>query len=681
MANTKRSKSSPRTTSKAAPTAGSNEAASEGAATPAPAAPLLAAVQAMSPDALQALAAQLGVSTTDPATVAQAVSPLVGLVQQLVATPDDNGADAGGEAGAKEGEESTVDADSAELAVGDIFTVAGEGGRATMSTEDWIILDTPLVDPPQMVSRIIEITGIRTLREAAALTLNDVRKIRGVGEAKASAFFAWRAEALRQARESSGNPGPVDLDPPRTIARLVRLSGAQTVEEVLKVDLRWLAEQRGVGPTRIRAWRRWVAGLRHELEHRAAHVPAVSTLQSMTARELFDKMEAQLGERERDIINGRYRQRLSLAELGERHDVTRERVRQLIQQTTALLRKDFQAQAFEVLQAEWCLGQLGRDILHRSLSNNPTISWEEVGFLADVATRDRWLLVDNDWLTTLSISQMRDYVAAVRGSVARDVFVPLERLDAIAESRPGMSRALVALVLMNDLGFRRKPDGTLFRNPKTVSMRTWIVHQMIAAGGAVHQNDMTRMVLAFEGKAADAVTEEQYNLYVRRVEAQLERAKDILRVDAGTFVHRSHLRMSKADEKRIVDWCMERLSGLTGPMSTHILIEELDAAGMSHPLLNHYVLKEFLKKRPEIHILRKSFVAWAATFQEEGTFLDDRLRAILAEAGEPMTVSELAQRLPSGVRYSPISIRAALFDADYARNTGMGRFEYVAPEN
>jgi hypothetical protein len=164
----------------------------------------------------------------------------------------------------------------------------------------------------------------------------------------------------------------------------------------------------------------------------------------------------------------------------------------------------------------------------------------------------------------------------------------------------------------------------------------------------------------------------------RALNGLLHRHEDIYTIERGTYVHASALPVSREALNEVVAWCVQRLEGETGQISTKYLLGEIEEADMAKEGLTPYLLKDALSRHPEVLTFKNTYlVAHAETFEESGKTLADRVEAVLADARNPLTVEDVIDRLPEGIDYHRMSIYTTLLSAPFSLNMGNNRFVHI----
>lgn len=164
----------------------------------------------------------------------------------------------------------------------------------------------------------------------------------------------------------------------------------------------------------------------------------------------------------------------------------------------------------------------------------------------------------------------------------------------------------------------------------------------------------------------------------RALNGLLHRHEDIYTIERGTYVHASALPITLDTLDGVVRWCVTRLDGEVGQISTKYLLGELDDEGKTQPGLTPYLLKDALSRHPDVLTFKNTYlVAHATTFEESGKTLADRVETVLSDASEPLTVEDVIDMLPEGIDYHRMSIYTTLLSAPFSLNMGNNRFVHI----
>jgi hypothetical protein len=435
-------------------------------------------------------------------------------------------------------------------------------------------LDVPLPEAPSGIALVVNRSGVRTLREAVNLTSEELGALPGVGIMKSRAFQRW-VDELVSANASAPTFGGAELpQPPPFLRSAVARLGVTTIEEALSIPSDNLRGIRGFGDGKVRAWRDWQEHLRAAFSDATlveAPRPVVKWKPS-SARDLVTAFHIQDDPRDLALLRGRYTECLTLFELGRVHNVGRERARQLIKRVVSALRDRYAEASESRLAAEWCLGTLGSDVLHRDVRDRPTIDWGHVRLLAEVATGDSWSYVDDGWLTRRSATGLR--AARQEASVFAEGVMELSAgaVRTFCAVHPHLSTRFVEVVLEHDLGFERDAAGDWRRDPTTVSVRAYLRARLQETSRPVHQETVGDWIVAHENADRSTLTEDDFVSYARRAESILMRLPEAIRCARGTFVHRDHLDVPVDVQERAIALSLDRMEGTEGPTSTRVLM-------------------------------------------------------------------------------------------------------------
>lgn len=584
----------------------------------------------------------------------------------------------------------------------------------------WLRADEPLPTHPigpSLIYPLMERLELRTQGQLYELDLNAVAEIRGVGQTKIEALTTYReqvlaalkAEAVANGWESGPDaieqepvedgavPSWIPLNNPLPpVPGLLRLTleraEVHTVQDLLELNLRDILRLKGVGRKKrdaLEAFREemldnfWGAHLYRKKEPfspREWKLPTAPEadepqleLPDLTA--LDEHVRSELNDRERYVVRRRYQELANLREIGSSLALSRERVRQLQKRAVERAHRSCGPIANDLLLDQLNLKDWP-SILHRVQISEamPDFGW--LHFLIEVATNESWQR-HQDWLLhSMSIQDFRGWVSTLSEQLRGRMALSEEELTALLDDCDGISRPELDQLLRHELGWLAVEGGYRV-DPELLDLGAWLVYRVCDAGRSVHQSEAGRWIVEREG--GDTSDEEEVLRCTRRAEGMLDRKPGIYRCDQGSFIHERAMGLSTGELEQAVNWSVERLRGETGPYSTEVLLELLEAEGLRPAALNRYLLKDALGRHPEIRPLRKTLVAFEETFEEEGLFMQDRLEEILAEAREPLSVEEIMARLPEGIRYAETSVSTALLNGGFARRAAPGRY-IAAPD-
>jgi len=398
-----------------------------------------------------------------------------------------------------------------------------------------------------------------------------------------------------------------------------------------------------------------------------------------------------LPDKEGRLLVRRFLDGAKLEQLGREYDLTRERIRQKINQILLKLRlrlgKDAQELAKPLIEATESSGGL----LHRDPALNLTGARDiQHAWLALlIAGADSYRIWRGEFLTALEPEELEQRLSAIRNCFRdnrkRDLFLPdLAELIA-ASSGFRLDQTGLACLLTKQLDCQIAEDGSVTLRGVRIPDRLEKI--LRAAGRPMHISEVARIYLA--GSASPRIEtltglerneddesdvrsdeEEKRDLAERALSSAILRHEDIYLYGPKTFVHANALPVPLEKLDEIVDLCVSRIEGETGAVSADYLLNILKAAGFEDSGLTKFLLKDALSRRPEIIGLRKFRVGHAASFQEHGLKLIDRIENILRQSERPLSSIEIIQRLPRNNEYFPVSIGLCLRKAPFAVNLG-----------
>lgn len=457
-------------------------------------------------------------------------------------------------------------------------------------------------------------------------------------------------------------PRPMELpEPPSLIQALLDRLEVRDSTALLALDLEEVRSIRGVGDKKVRALR----ASQQEVGAAKTTVPERPTPKVTTLDALLGQILSELNEREATAVGLRFERGATLAEIGSSLDLSRERVRQIIKTAIRRRAEEHGDEARELLQAA-CPGTNGRAYALKDLGIE---EWQGL-LLATVAHEGNWLaasgLLWNGSPSDLAMvkKDLSQQLAGLRLENSE-----LERLAGELSESPGT----IELILVVLMGWVRRPAGWLELPEAELSREEWLLKRL-RANGPTHQSEVGRWLMEREGLTPDEM-EGRALSYTRRAEGVLSRLDHAWRWARGTFIHTSALPVSPAGLNKMIAWCVERVSGTTGPYGVDNLLQELVEAGFEAGALNRYVLKDALARHEDILPLRKGNVACAHSYSEQGVGLADRVLAVLEEGERPMSAEEVVAELPSTLAFSEVSVQQLLYTHPGVQSAGRGLFQ------
>jgi DNA-binding CsgD family transcriptional regulator len=527
----------------------------------------------------------------------------------------------------------------------------------------------PIPEPPGLIRKLLARVLVRSLGDLARLDLATVADLPGVGKTKVEALRTWRIEVLgAEPVVPAYVPEPAPPLPPAFAARrlgpvpglLQRLFidlGIFTYGDLMAIDVDGLTAIEHVGRRKIELVQQMQEAARMEVEQPP---PARSPAPDLSALETL-VLDGVTG-RERTLVNRRLIEGASLVECGQELGLSRERVRQLTSRVLDRLQFEHATDAAALLNAE--CGILADDrALHRQMAALATIPFERLRLPLSLVA-DGWALVDGEWMVRGGPAELDRLLSGVEEWIAGRQFIEATDLE-----RAPVRQPLLGIILAEHCGMRTEGDDWVV----DVSQfdRNTFLEERLRTAGTAHQDELARWLLARQG---DEAKDAEVARAVRSVEGALSRLPSVYRTAMGTFTHREALPIPEAALARLVDLCVDRMRGTAGAISTRALLDQLRGEDDHAAVVSPWLLKDALKRHPDIKVLRKFLVGYAPTFTEEGVLLGDRLEAILREAGVPLTTQEITDRLPDGLEHADAAIYSTLRNGGFAVTAGRGRF-------
>ena len=402
-----------------------------------------------------------------------------------------------------------------------------------------------------------------------------------------------------------------------------------------------------------------------------------------------------VSEADREILTYRLIDGLTLEEIAQRRSVSRERIRQKVGSLLDVLQKRFGTIARYLFTSLVAAMADAGGLLHyetiRALTGETDLRRIRFGLL--VAGEDIYRVWQKEFLTNLSrdeldrrLDSLRD---ALRASGKIDISIADVQDLAVLTTDFRLDVASLSCLLTMVWGLEVQADERVaVGHLMTVSDRFAAILQ--SAGRPMHLKEFADVYRSQDSCDApsepvieDAELTVEIDLSSRRsliehsVEGALIRHKDVLRCGRGTFVHVTALPFSQERLSEIVEWCVRRIEGEPGAISTQFLLREIKAAGLEEAGLNRFLLKAALSSHPDIIVLRKYLVGHAGSFRENGLTLRDRVETVLRNAERPLSLADILRRLPEGIEYFHVSVHQCLYRADFALNIGHGQFCHV----
>lgn len=401
-----------------------------------------------------------------------------------------------------------------------------------------------------------------------------------------------------------------------------------------------------------------------------------------------------LPDNEGRLLVRRYLDGAKLEQLGREYDLTRERIRQKVTQILIKLHRRLGKDASELAKPLIEATETSGGLLHRDrvLDLAGTRDIRHAWLTLLIAGADSFRIWRGEFLTALEREDLERRLIAIRNCFRdnrnKDLYLPDVAELVVASSGFRLDQTGLTSLLTNQLDCQIAEDGSVTLGGVRVPDRLEKI--LRAAGRPMHISEVARIYLASSTSASmkafagiekneddgngedDALPDEERNqeLAERALASAIIRHEDIYLCGPKTFVHINALPIPIEKFDEIIDLCVSRMEGETGAVKADYLLKILDGAGLGHDGLNKFLLKDALSRRPEIIGLRKFRVGHAASFQEHGLKLIDRIEAILRQSERPLSSIEIIRRLPRNNEYFPVSISLCLRRAPFAVNLG-----------
>ncbi len=453
--------------------------------------------------------------------------------------------------------------------------------------------------------------------------------------------------------------------PTRAESGLARLE-LQTVGDVITaVLLGDLTHLTGIGPGTVRDVRDQFDII---LEHGYDYYLYGPGGRPETISALADRMLDSLTEEDRTILEMRYLEGETFEAIGEAFELTRQRIRQKVQDYLKTLGAQYGELAESLTRSLIEALESGPGVLHR----------KRVVLLTGCSNLYRVLLVvllnDED-----AYLWHDHFIANIPSS-------RLER-DIVARCRRGIADAHAMELSWNEgLRIARREGWILDKRGWRDLLRA--IWEMDVDARGVFENrwtnkgDRIARVIKEARRAVDLetiaeryqaryATEAEAEATARRVQPFVKKHPDIYTIDNGEYIHEHALSLKRDFLERAVNWCVERLRGETSAVSVKGLLEQMGNSDLALESdlegLNWYLLRDALLRHDDITGFHNTFnVAWEPTYEHEGVTLLDRVRSILRGTDAPMTARDVVEALPEDFEVNPHSVENYLISQPFS---------------
>lgn len=487
--------------------------------------------------------------------------------------------------------------------------------RVMPSAEDDLFsgVSVEVLDPPSLVRGALDRLEIRTVRDLLELELESVGETPGVGAKKTQLLGELQARARRldppprpprqRALPERLRTQHIDLRAPwaTTLVRLdtrctsaLERAEATTLGDVVALLERGeLGQIQGIGArsaAQIEAHLERLATLGLDGYRFEGKPPPVEVSEAVA------RILAELPEEERRLIFMRYRDGLTLEEVGRAFGVTRQRIgqrqRRILEQARGpygLHIERLLARLFDALDASHGVLTLGRAL---ELSPGQEQPWELL-FAFDVMGRDA-AIRHQAIFTTRSAEACDALLAQLREALEATGLdaLPGEQVRQIAREmglRLDGDEDVAELATVWGVSLR---EDALLHNP-------WLGLSAEAAGLlATHAGPMdTTALLAALAAHTDARPDPE------RLERALAAHPDVYRAPDGAWLHAAHLPLPREELDAIARACIARLEGVAEAVSATVLREELAEEGVDVSALTPALLLEAMRKDERARVL------------------------------------------------------------------------------
>ena len=185
------------------------------------------------------------------------------------------------------------------------------------------------------------------------------------------------------------------------------------------------------------------------------------------------------------------------------------------------------------------------------------------------------------------------------------------------------------------------------------------------ANGQSQRQQVFEAALTFEGQfSADDVVEKLkprgLSLKTSRIISYISVIDEIQVLDFGKYISKEKIDLSKGFEKNILTNCVDFMRHKKGIYSLHTLKEMLDKKGIRHKYLTSFTIGSILSASPEIKKIGKIRYALAEDAENlSENLIGDNLKAIFYEYGRPLPMKDVRKILVDDYGYADTT--AAIF--------------------
>lgn len=578
-------------------------------------------------------------------------------------------------------------------------TNAPGGGRAVPKGAHYV--PVTVLDPPSLVQNVLDRLDVVTVGDLLSLSDEQLKQARGVGAKKIEVINELKERALSELRfdeHGLSEASETQLLSDRLENRGIELDERwERVLRVLPTRARGAFESVGFGSLRelVQAFERGelrelpnfgpktLRKVEEILERIAVHgledyiygqAGAPTTIS-----QLVDQALAVLDDDDRQIVERRFFQGHTFGEIGDDFGVSFQAIQARFDSLVEQLRFRFGPEAELLVEpilayVDGCEGLVGHgEVMDRAEADN----LREVLFALQLAGESEFRIWQDRFVTRLSTDELEQRLKALRDKIVETgrAVVAYERIEEFGRavglhlSRADM-RALFEAVWHVDLPLEGPVPNPWARRSDHIANLLEDARRPLSAD-QIHD-------LLEDSEASEAGVEGLDEISERALNGLLHRHEDIYTIERGSYVHVSALPIEPEALDQIVEWCVDRLRGETGQISTKFLLREMADTSLPIDGLTPYLLKDALSRHPKVLTFKNTYlVAHTDSFEDRGMTLADRVEAVLAEASEPLTVEDVIERLAEAIDYHRMSIYTTLLSAPFSVNLGNNRFVHV----
>jgi len=388
----------------------------------------------------------------------------------------------------------------------------------------------------------------------------------------------------------------------------------------------------------------------------------------------------ELPTRDREAIKLRYLEQATLSEVGSHFGISRERARQVTREAMYGLQNRWTTYAAALAQPVLVRLERSSGLIHEDdlLDCLDGLSLVELILILHIAGHDDLRIWQDAFLMRRSVDPeaiIRDISETIRRS-ARSTINRRELAELVTRfNGVHLLPRTFDRLLTDRLGIEFGQGADIDVQEKT-SLVDRLATVLREEGRPMHAIELAiRLGFYSEEQALRSATPSERNPILQRVQGVVDRCEPAYRCGKGIIVHREALPLALELLGDAVEWGVRRIAGRKGPISTKTLLQEMASIGTVPEGLSEYLLKDAMKRHADVVGLRKLQVGYAATFEEHGLTMKDRVLAILHRAHAPLKLEEVREALSAeGTEYSEPGVSQFLTCSPLVVSLGANRF-------